>query len=103
MPTPNQARGHVRSATKVPKAKLAPQARAMRDMGMTVKQIAERLERSERYVYQLLRVANTQGTTSYVEVPDPKEKFQLSDECQEMVEFTEDGFEKFFNKYSGRV
>lgn len=97
--SPNK--GMVRT-TRTPMAKLAPQVMQMRARGMTVKQIAEKLKRSERYIYEVIRFANSDGDAVVLEIPDPKKREDLEPEVAETLEFTADGFEKFFNRYSGR-
>lgn len=91
-------------ATRVPKAAMAKKAALLRAQGLSSKLIAEDLDVSQRYVFDLLRFANQQGYDTMVyTIGDYKTEDQLGKEQLEMLEETPDGFEKFFNKYSGRV
>lgn len=90
-------------STHMPKAALAKQAAALRAQGYSTKMIAEELNKSQRYVFDLLKHANELGyDTMVVTIGDFKAPEQLAPEQIEMREETPDGFEKFFNKYSGR-
>lgn len=71
---------------------------------MTVKEIAKKLERSERYIYKVMSSVGGENLSSMiVELPDPKENENLVKSVRERLEFTPEGFEKFFNAYSGRT
>lgn len=84
-------------------AKLAPQVMKMRARGMTVKEIAKKLRRSERYIYAVMRWANDSGDRVVIEIPDPKPTDALAPEVRGLLEMTPDAFEGFFNRYSGRI
>lgn len=91
-----------KSIQRAPKAKMAPQVAALRAKGMTVKEIAKKINRSERATYDILRWGNQNGTSLIIEIPDPKSYEDLDLAVMECVKFTVEGFEKFFNRYSGR-
>lgn len=84
-------------------ARLAPQVMQMRARGMTVKQIAKKLRRSERYIYMVMRYAADTGDRVVIEIPDPKPVSELDPEVRKLVRMTPDAFEAFFNRYSGRT
>lgn len=99
----NNLRRRTRSQGKLPLAKLAPKVHKMRAQGYTVKQIAENLGYSERHIYGVLRNAKQTGDAVVIEIPDPKVYENLDADVQETLEFSSEGFEKFFNRYSGRT
>lgn len=91
-------------STHVPKAALAKQAAALRAQGYSTKMIAEELNKSHRYIFTLLKHANELGLDTMVyTIGDYKKPEDLAPEQKEMIQESADGFEKFFNKYSGRV
>jgi len=92
-----------KTRARLPAAKLAPQVAAMKARGMTAKEIATAIDRSERQVWALLRYAKDSGESFIFEVPDPKAKGDLPAHCKPMLEDTSAGFEAFFNRYSGRT
>lgn len=98
----NNLRRRTKSASRLPAAKLAPKVHKMRAQGYTVKRIAEELGYSERHIYGVLKHAKLDGSAVVVEIPDPRPFDELEAAVQEAVEFTPEGFEKFFNRYSGR-
>lgn len=89
--------------TRIPKAKLAPKALALRERGYSVPMIAKALRRSDRYIRELMRYARETGESLIVEIPDAKRIEDLDPAVQELVRFTPDAFEAFFNRYSGRT
>lgn len=97
----NRTRGA--SGARVPMAKLMPQIAKLRRQGMTVHEIAQKLGRSDRYIFKVLAAANAEGSATIVEVPDPKTLDSLPSEVADTIVFTPDGFEKFFNRYSNRI
>jgi hypothetical protein len=91
-------------SSHMPKAKLAKEAAALRAKGYSTKLIAEMLNKSQRYVFELLKHANELGYDTMVyTIGDHIPSEELPQEQKEMIEETADGFEKFFNKYSGRT
>lgn len=84
-------------------SKLAPQAMALRERGLTIREISKKLKRSERYVSQLLAYSKQSGLGMIIDIPDAMDIKDLPPQIQERVEFTADGFEKFFNAYSGKI
>jgi hypothetical protein len=88
----------------MPKAKLAAKALGLRDEGLTTAEIARKLQVSQRYVFMLLNhaVAAEEAAMVYT-IPDARSEEELPEECKEMLPLTPDAFEKFFNRYSGRV
>lgn len=84
----------------VPMAKLAPEVMRMVEMGMNTPQIAKAINRSERYVRTLKRVGREQGTSVFVELPDPKTIGEMEPEYAALLEPTADAFEEFFIEFS---
>lgn len=95
-------KARTKSSSKLPKAELAKQALILRKQGYTTQEIADRIDRSQRYVFMLLKWANEEGKAMVYLMEDAKSKEDLADEQQRMLEANADGFELFFNKYSGR-
>jgi len=76
----------------------------MREKGMTVKEIAKKINRSERAVYDILRWAKQDGSAMVWTIPDPiMDRGQMKWEVLSCLRFSADGFEAFFNRYSGRT
>lgn len=96
-------RGKMRSATRQPLGKLYPQVSKLKKLGKTNKEIAEELGYSERHIYNILKNAKVDGSGIIIEIPDPKPLSELEPEVLETLEFSPDGFERFFNRYSGRT
>ena len=71
--------------------------------GKSIKEMAEMFGLSPRYISTLLSRAKLDGSGTLVLIPEARENADLSPEVQERVEFSADGFEKFFNAYSGRT
>lgn len=86
----------------MPMTKLVPEVMQLKRDGLTVKQIAARFNKSERYVYKILAHGKEGSSNMTVVLPDPKSKEEMELEIQARLEFTPEGFEKFFNAYSGR-
>jgi len=89
--------------TRIPAAKLAPQVAAMKARGMTTREIAEKLGRSERHIWSLLKYAKESGDGLIYDVPDPRKPEDLPAHCKPMLAESSDGFQAFFNRYSGRT
>lgn len=75
----------------------------MRAQGIPVSEIARSLGYSERHIYNVMRHSKVDGTAAVIEVPDPIKHSDLKPEVAECLEFSPEGFEKFFNRYSGRI
>lgn len=92
--------------TNMPRAKGAKKAMELRKAGFTTAEIAKKMKVSHRYVFMLLKHykdLEEEHPTMYYEVPDALPVEGLAEEQRAMCELTADGFERFFNKYSGRV
>jgi hypothetical protein len=87
--------------TAVPKAQQAREARKLEAAGYTKEEIARRLGCSSRHVYKLLEMVSADGESVIIEVPDFRPYRDLPADLKECLEFSADGFEKFFNRYSG--
>ena len=93
-----------RRGSGVPKATLAPEAMNLRAQGFTTREIASALQRSERYVRELLRYAREDAAGMVMILPDPvTEVGGLPDYARPMLEPSVEGFELFFNAFSGRI
>ena len=92
-----------RRGSGVPKAALAPEAMALRAQGHTTREIASMLHRSERYVRELLRYAREDAAGMIMVMPDPVTADNVADWARPMLESTVEGFELFFNAFSGRT
>jgi hypothetical protein len=91
-------------STRMPKAALAKQAAALRSAGYSTSLIAQELGKSQRYIFDLLKHANQLGYDTMVyTIPDVLPHSQLKDDQKKMIEESADGFERFFNAYSGRT
>jgi hypothetical protein len=76
----------------------------LRAEGYSVPEIAKVLGRGERYVRDLLRFARESAPGMMtIEVPDPIAYENLAPEAQIMLEPTVEAFERFFNRFSGRI
>lgn len=98
----NQRKAPVRT-TRMPKAKLAPQAIRLSQQGWTKKEIATKLGRSERYVYELLKYGKHDGSAIVQEIPDFVPYGGLDPKVQERIRFKASSFQAFFNAYSGKT
>src|SRR3990167_2771308 len=87
----------------VSKAQLASKVRELRARGHTIKDVARILQRSERYIYAVLKNSNEEGNAQVFVVPDPIPYAALDIRLQRMLPLTADAFEMFFNEYSGRT
>lgn len=88
---------------RVPASVMKKAALQMRAKGESVAEIAKALQRSERYIYKLLAEANNDGTARIIVVPDPIQASDLPPDVAAGLVFDADGFEAFFNRYSGRT
>src|SRR3990167_7253946 len=92
-----------RRGSGVPKAMLAPEAMTLRNQGYTTMQIAEMLQRSDRYIRELLRYAREDASAMVFLLPDPiTDVGGLPEWALPMLEPTVDAFELFFNTFSNR-
>lgn len=89
--------------SRVPASVMKKAALEMKAKGKSVAEIAQVLQRSERYIYKLLAEANEDGTARIIVVPDPIEKSSLPPDVAATLVRDADGFEAFFNRYSGRT
>jgi len=92
-----------RRGSGVPKATLAPEAMTLKAQGFTTKEIAGMLQRSDRYIRELLRYAREDASSMIFIMPDPvSEVGGLVDWAVPMMEPSVEAFELFFNTFSGR-
>jgi hypothetical protein len=66
---------------------------------MTRAQIARAVDLSERRVREIFQFGTARGTI--IEVPEAKTESELSPEILPMLEFSGDGFERFYERFSG--
>lgn len=99
---PAAAAATPKRATRIPKAVMARKLAALERRGLTQEQRAKAVSRSVRYVRDVEHWARSDGEAVVIEIPEPKDRSKLSPEALECLEFTADGFEKFFNRHSNR-
>ncbi len=87
------------------KRKLAERVRALTMVeGLSAQATADRLGISRRYVFELKLMAPDLGVGGVVYLPDAKPLSSITDpEILACLEDTPDGFERFFNRYSGLI
>lgn len=83
---------------RIPDSAWAPEIDWLVELGLTTPQIAAAVNLSERRVREIKQYASEEGV---VVIPDYIPKSELPEDVQEMLEFTADGFEKFYNRFSG--
>lgn len=88
---------------RVPASVIKKSALELKAKGKTVKEIAAILQRSERYIYKMLAEVSADGTARIIVVPDPIPQSALPADVAACLVRDPDGFEAFFNRYSGRT
>lgn len=93
----NRAQAKAGSA-RIPDTVWAPEIELLVNKGYSTPMIAKAVKLSERRVRELKSVVTSGGT---IIVPDYVPEHKLPPEIQEMLEFTADAFEKFYERFSG--
>ncbi len=80
-----------------------PEIELMMAQGWNAQQISTALNLSERRVRMIKKSGSTDGLSQSYTIFEPKKVEQLPEDIQAQLAFTADGFELFFNAYSGKV
>lgn len=83
--------------------RLAVRVEALTKRGYSAAEIAEKLGVSDRTVKRYRAESKRDGTGFVYEVPEPKPDEALHPDIQALRRFHPDAFERFFNRYSGRI
>lgn len=89
-------------SARIPDAAWWPEIELMINQGLSTAQIAAALQMSERRIRAIKSSGTRLGTTTLTYTPENVRVEDLSDEFKAMLEFTADGFERFYNYASGK-